>query len=515
MAGNPINMSQLKQILLLSSQGYSIKRIARETGVSRNTIKGYLRTIQHTNIQMDELLNLEHPQLEHLLCSPVRVEKQRKDDFLQRLETLRSELSHPYVTKQLLWEEYKRDYPGGYQYSQFCYYLDLYDKSQRATLVMEHEPGDKVFVDFTGDKLHYVNRDTGELIPCEVFLATLGYSNYTAVGAVHSQKIPDVTTATVNALTYIGGSPRAIVPDCLKSAVTTSDRYEPVINEVFLDMANHYGMVVLPARAGKPKDKSKVERAVTITYQHIFASLRKHTFYSLQELNAALQEQATILNRRKMQQSDHSREVLLERDERSLLRPLPSEPYEFKQQLILTVQQNCHVYLSKQKRYYSVPYRFIGLKVHVIITTSLVRVYHQGVCVATHSTEKASKYRTIKDHLPSHHQIVLDGMNQETLKARATAIGPAVLEVIDRVLKNSIHPEQAYKSCQGILSLGKTTSKEILNQSCVIALQYNVCTYRNVQRLAQGQYANRDYRLDDTTGKLLFHENVRGAQQYQ
>ncbi len=515
MSGNPILMSQLKQILRLLSQGHSIKGIARETGVSRNTVKVYLRTIKAREINLEEILNMEDLRVEHLLHAPFKNEKQRQQDFMSRLEKLQSDLQHPHVTKQLLWEEYKKEYQQGYQYSQFCYYLDLYDKSQRATLVMKHEPGDKVFVDFTGDKLHYVDRASGEIIPCEVFLATMGYSNYTAVGAVHSQKIPDIVAATVSALNYIGGSPRAIVPDCLKSAVTTADRYEPVINEVFLDMANHYGMVVLPARAGKPKDKSKVERAVNISYQRVFAPLRKLTFYSLQELNTALQEQATILNQRKMQQSDHSRDVLLERDERILLRPLPEQSYEMKQQLILTVQQNCHVYLSKQKKYYSAPYRFIGFKVHVIITTSLVRLYYQGECVATHSTEQTSKYNTIREHLPSHHQIVLNGMNQELLKERASSIGAPVLEVIERVLRNSIHPEQAYKSCQGILVIANKTSKEILMQSCVIALQYNVCTYRNIQRLALGQYANREFPITNTTTQLPVHDNVRGAKNYK
>lgn len=507
-------MSQLKQILRLKSQGYSLKGIVRETGVARNTIKEYLRTINAREINLEDLLAMEDLQVEHLLFAPLKIEKQRKQDFVMRLEKLQSELQHPHVTKQLLWEEYKRDYPGGYQYSQFCYYLDLYDKSQRATLVMKHAPGDKVFVDFTGDNLHYVDRASGEVVPCEVFVATMGYSNFTFVGAVHSQKIPDVVSAMVSALNYIGGSPRAIVPDNLKSAITLSDKYEPVVNEVFLDMANHYGMVVLPARAGKPKDKAKVERAVTISYQRVFAPLRKLTFYSLQELNTALLEQATILNHRKMQQHDHSREVFMERDERALLRPLPEEPYEIKQHLILTVQQNCHVYFSKHKKYYSVPYRFIGFKVHVIITTSLVRIYYQGECVATHSTEQTSKYNTIQEHLPSHHQIVLNGTNQEVLKERARVIGVPVLEVIERVLKNSIHPEQAYKSCQGILVLANKTSKEILLQSCLIALQYNVCTYRNIQRLAQGQYANRDYPTTQSTAQLPEHENVRGAKNY-
>jgi transposase len=514
MAGTPIIMSQLKQVLRLLSLGYSIKGIVRETGVSRNTIKGYRGMIESKQINIEEALKMEELQLEQFLRSPVATEKERQRDFMTRLDKLFEELKHPHLTKQLLWEEYKREYPEGYQYSRFCYYLQLYDRSQKAVLVGQHSPGDKLFVDFTGDKLHYVDRSSGEIIACDVFIATLGYSNYTVVTATHSQKKEDVISATVRSLELIGGAPKAIVPDNLKAAITQSNRYEPTINESFLDMANHYAMVVLPARAGKPKDKAKVERSVTITYQRIFAVLRKQTFYSLNELNEALAQQAANLNDRIMQQYDCSRRVMLERDERPLLCPLPDEPYQLKQQLILTVQANCHVYLSMEKRYYSAPYRYIGFKVHVILTSSLVRIYYQGTCVATHARDMPLKYNTVKEHLPSHHQIVLSGINEQSLKERAGAIGAPVLEVIERVLKTSTHPEQAYKSCQGILALIKKTSKEILIQSCTIALQFNACSYRHVQRIALGRYANRDYLQQQQSMPFPSHPNIRGSSHY-
>lgn len=515
MAGIPIHMSQLKQIIILLSQGHPIKGIARETGVSRNTIKGYLQTITSQNLSITDAIKLDTVQLEYLLRAPLKNEQERRQDFLLRLEKLREELNQPHVTKQLLWEEYKREKPDGYQYSQFCYYLELYDRSQRATLTMEHAAGDKLFIDFSGDKLSYVDRSTGEIIRCEVFIATLGYSNFTVAVATHSQKVEDVVFATVKSLNCIGGVPCAIVPDNMKSAVIYSSRYEPVLNQVFLDMANHYGMAVLPTRAGKPKDKAKVERAVNITYQRVFAPLRKRTFYSLEELNVAISEHISNLNERKMQQGDHSRKVLLERDERPLLKSLPEIPYEIKTQFILTVQNNCHVYVSKQKKYYSVPYRYIGFKVHLIISSELTRIYYQGDCVATHSSENTVKYNTNKDHLPSHHQIILNGTNEHTLRTKAESISVEVLEVIDRVLKNSKHPEQAYKTCQGIFSIANKTSNQILHESCVIALQFNVCTYRQIQRLAQGQYAHREPITHDRSGPFSSHENVRGAQNYK
>ncbi|HOS49600.1 MAG TPA: IS21 family transposase, partial [Bacteroidia bacterium] len=373
----------------------------------------------------------------------------------------------------------------------------------------------KLFIDFSGDKLTYIERSTGEIIKCEVFIATLGYSNYTVAIATSTQKIEDVIKAMVKTLNCIRGVPSAIVPDNMKTAVIYPNRYEPVLNQLFLDMANHYGMAVLPARVGKPKDKAKVERAVNITYQRVFAPLRKRTFYSLEELNTAIGEQVTLLNERKMQQSNHSRLVLLEQDERSHLKPLPEVPYEIKRHLILSVQNNCHVYVSNQKKYYSVPYKFIGFKVQVIISSTLVHIYYHGDCVATHHSENKLKYNTNKDHLPSHHQIILNGTNEHTLREKAEKISLKVLEVIDRILKNSKHPEQAFKSCQAIMAIANKTSNQILHECCEIALHFNVCNYKQIQRLALGQYASREPIYQNQTSSNFTHENVRGSTNYK
>lgn len=512
MSGTVILMSQLKQILRLISQSHGLKTIVRQTGVSRNTIKSYLRILQGKEISIEEALKLEDPQLSHLLRSPSKYEEQRHQDFLSRLEYFNEEGKKPHVTKQLLWEEYKSENPQGYQYSRFCYYLQLYDRSQKAVLIREHHPGDKLFLDFTGDKLSYIDA-SGIKVDCEVFVATMGYSNFIAVDAVHSQKLSDVLHATVCVLGQIGGCPKVLVPDNLKSAVTRADRYEPVINPLFLDLANHYNMVVLPTRPRKPRDKAKVEVSVRIVYQRLFAPLRKLTFHSLQEIKKALLDLALQLNNRTMKQYGCSRNVLLERDERSLLTALPAQPYELKTHFLLTVQQNCHVYVSSQKKYYSAPYRLIGQKVQVLITASLINIYHQGNCIATHSSDQMDKYITQEQHLPSHHQIVLKGMNADHLKKRAAVFGDPVLQVIDTVLKKSKYAEQAYKTCQGILSLAGKTSAQTLIDACKIALEYNVCTYNHILRIATGKYANRTFTPDDNP--LPRHNNIRGASTYK
>lgn len=519
MAGNSITMNQLKQFILLLAQGHSNKSIVRITGIAKNTVKKYRQTVASQPMSVHQLIELDEMQLKQVLCAPhYQEEEDRSADFLMRLDYFRSELeNNKHVTKMLLWEEYKRDFPKGYQYSQFCHYLQLYDKSNQAVIVMNHKPADKLFLDYTGDKLHYVNRESGEIIPCEVFLATMGYSNFLAVEATHTQQMEDIILATVNCLEQIGGSPGAFVPDNLKSAVTTANRYEPRINDAFLNMANHYGVAVIPARAGQPTDKAKVERSVKLAYQRLFAALRKQTFYSLAEINAALRELAQSFNERTMQQYGASRRELLERDECPLLRALPEHRYELKDQKELTVQQNSHVYLSKRRQYFSAPYQYIGMKVQVIISSSLISIYYKGDCIATHAADTKNRYNTHEMHLPSHHQIVLSGMSEQKLKDRAAQIGLSVLRVIEVVFANSQHPEQAFKATQGILALEKKTSKAILLESCAIALEYNVCTYRQIERLASGSYANRALHesLEIKSTPLPQHGNIRGARTYQ
>lgn len=507
-------MSQLKQILRLLSQSYPLKAIQRQSGVSRNTVKGYIRTLEAKGISIENAIQLEDKELDYLLRTPIKYEAERHKDFCPRLDNLQDELKKPHVTKQVLWEEYKRDNPQGYQYSRFCYYLYLNDRSQHAVLSQEHMPGEKIFIDFSGDKLSYTDITTGEIISCEIFIATLGYSNYTAVVAVHSQKLEEVIYACTKAFEQIGGCAKAIVPDNLKAAVTKANKYEPRINDVFMDMANHYGMVVLPARPYKPRDKAKVEVSVRIIYQRVFAPLRKLIFHSLQELNQGILEHLHLLNNRVMQQYGCSRQVLLDRDERGMLIPLPLHPYEFKKQLSLTVQVNCHVYISAMKKYFSTPYRFIGQKVQVIITSSLLRIYDQGNCIATHLTDTSGKYNYIPEHLPSYHQIVLNNMNVPLLIERAAAIDDKVKQVIEIVLKKSRHPELAYRSCIGILSLAHKTSKQVLIDSCEIALNYKVCNYTNVTRIATGRYANRTNPETPNNTPLPLHDNIRGASNY-
>jgi transposase len=517
MAYYSITMNQVKQIYQLRQHGVSIKKIASILCISKNTVKGYLRKTEHLTNATQDPLTMDNPILEEYLKPISSQEKANYEEFLLRAEYYVSELSNrrkTHVTRMILWEE---DYQAGHihlKYSRFCYHLQRYLKSKHPSMVQQHQPGDKLFIDFAGDKLFITDRITGKKQPVETLLMTLGYSNYTLAIGIPSQRSEHLTEGFVKGVTELGAVPAAVVPDNMKSAVTVSDRYEPQINESFLDMANYYGMVVLPARPLKPKDKAKVEVHVNIVYQQAYSRLRHMTFYSLEELNVALSEKMKNLNDAIMQDYGVSRRVILERDERQTLKPLPPMPYQLVRQMKPTVMQNGHIKLKSIGKYLSVPYRLIGQKVTVLLSNGIARIYYQRECVATHVVSAGGLYVTKRDHLASAHQDYLDSMSPEVLKQKALAIGPEAEAIIVAVLAKAQHPEQAYKTCQGILALQFKCERKRYLQCCKMALANDLTSLRYMRHLVGSPHVMLQT-LPAPQTSLPMHNNIRGSQHYQ
>jgi transposase len=315
------------------------------------------------------------------------------------------ELKRNGVTRLILWEEYKESNPNGYSFSQFCYHLHQHQKASKPTAVLHHEPSDKLFIDFAGKQLSYVDIQTGEIIKCQVFVACLPYSDYAFAMAVKTQGVEDFIYAISCCLSYLGGVPRAIVPDNLKSAVIKSDRYEPELNVALDDLANHYGTTIVPARVRSPKDKALVENQVKIIYSRIYAKLRNRQFHSLHELNESIAALVLRHNQTRMQIKPYCREEKFLADEKHLLQPLPKTVYEMKFYKEYTVAPNNHICLFKDRHYYSVPYIHVGRKAMVIYTRSTVSIYVNNELVAVHARSyTAGQYTSVKEHLCSNHQ---------------------------------------------------------------------------------------------------------------
>lgn len=379
---------------------------------------------------------------------------------------------------------------------------------------IEHKVGDKLYIDFAGDKLKIIDKETGEEKAVEVFVAILGASQLTYVEAVYTQAKEDLIAACENALHYCGGVPAAIVPDNLRSAVTKSSKYEAVINEAFADFAHHYNTAVLPARAYRPRDKALVENAVRLIYSRIYTKLRDSDYFSLEELNAAIRAELEDYNSRLLKGRNYSRRQQFEEIERSALQPLPPLRYELKKHLFATVMKNGHVSLGEDKHYYSVPYRFIGKKVKLMYSHTSVEVYYNYQCIAIHPRIKSPyNYTTDKEHLASTHRFVSD-WTPETFLDWGEKIHADVKLYILRILARKQHPEQAYKSCVGVLSFAKKVGNERLIKACQRGLDYGMYNYKIIQKILE---KGLDKQPQEETEQLQMplHDNIRGENYYQ
>jgi len=516
MANNPISMSKIRQILRLYSQGRSKLLMANQTGVARNTVKKYLKEFEQSGLSFTEINELSDKDLEDLFIKP---EEKPISSKLQALFSLfpmmDKELKRKGVTRLLLWEEYKRKHPDGYGLSQFKNYFAGWKAQVNPSMRMEHKAGDKLYVDFAGDKLNIIDKQSGEIQAVEVFVAILGASQLTYVEAVMTQQKEDFIAACEGALHYYGGVPAAIVPDNLKSAVTKSSKYEPVLNETFADFAEHYGTTILPARAYRPQDKALVEGAVKIVYTRIYAKLRTGQYFTLDELNKAILVALEEHNRTLLKGRNYSRRQQFEEVERQTLAPLPPLRYELKKQLFATVMKNGHVSLSADKHYYSVPYRFIGKKVKLMYSRNTVEIFYNYERIAIHKrTKSAYNYTTEKDHMASTHRFVSDWTPERFLNW-ASGIHEDVHLYILKILDRKQHPEQAYKSCVGILSFAKKVGNDRLIKACQRALGYGIYNYKTIQTILEKGMDNYDEAEENKQLEMPLHENIRGEDYYK
>lgn len=507
-------MSQIKQLLQLRKQEKSRKYIARALGISKNTVKAYLTKIYELKMGLDELLALEDPVLERKFHAGNPAYKDERFEYLKsRLGYFEKELGRKGVTRRLLWEEYRLARPDGYGYTQFCFHLKQQLVARKPSMVLSHSPGEKLYVDFAGAKIPYIDKDTGEVIWCPVFVACLPYSDYAFAMAVRTQGVEDFIHALRCCLEFFGGSPQVLVPDNLKSAVIKADRYSPDINRALEDFCNFYNITVIPARVVKPKDKALVENQVKLVYNRVYARLRNSQFFSLHSLNQAVREKIINHNQTRMQQKPYCREERFLANEKHLLQALPRDAYEVKYYRELKVAKNNHILLAIDMHYYSVPYKWTGQRVKVVYTRTMVRIYARGEKVAVHHRDYSrGGYTFVKEHLCSHHQAYLDRSPSYYMN-KAQSASPILSQIIKSIFEGGRPPEQNYKTCDGLFSLYRKTDPEIFNQSCREAIECGTYSYRFILRVIEN-YKSRP-RQAEKCPPLPEHANIRGKEYYK
>jgi transposase len=515
MAGKTTRMSLIKQLLQLHKQGTAIKQMSRVLGISKNTVKNYLAKLEALRIDVNRLLALDDIQLEAMFHSgnPAFKPDERYDHLMSEMDYLKKELSRKGVTRVQLWEEYLLKYPNGYRFTQFCYHLGQQQIASKPSMVLTHNAGEKLYIDFAGDKLSYCDITTGELISCEVFVATLPASDYCFAMAVPSQRTDDFLFALEQCLITIGGVPKMIVCDNLKAAVIKANRYEPEINRAMEDFANHYGTTVLPTRAMRPQDKALVENQVKNVYRRVYAPLRNVQFFDLTTLNKSIAKMVHKHNQTRMQLKPYCREEYFLAEEKHLLEPLASERFEIKHYAEYKVAKNNHIQLSQDKHYYSVPYTWIGATVKVIYTHKLVRIYAKGEQIAVHERIKTpGGYTTNREHLCSTHQHYLD-RSPDYYIAQAAKVSVSFHNYTRAMFEQKRPPEQLYRQCDGLLSLSRKTDRILFDKACAKALSAEVYSYMFVRNIIENKAV--EMADDQPHEPLPNHNNIRGKIQYQ
>jgi transposase len=302
------------------------------------------------------------------------------------------------------------------------------------------------------------------------------------------------------------------VPDNPRTGVTRACRYEPDLNRTYLEMAQHYGIAVLPARPWKPRDKAKVENAVGIVERWILAALRHRRFFAIADLNEAIEELLERLNNRPFRKRDGTRTSLFAEIDYPALQALPVEPYvmaEWK-----TVRANIDYHVEVDRHYYSVPYQFAGQQLEARYTATTIELFDQGKRIASHARSSvAYRHTTVHEHMPKSHQAHLQ-WTPSRLIHWGESVGTATAEVIRTILANKPHPEMGYRACLGILRLAKTYSDSRLEAASQRALQLQACSYSSLRSILK-RSLDKQTTLDLDSGKPgPQHENVRGARYY-
>jgi transposase len=517
--GKPKRMDQIKNILKTYKETNSIKGTARQCKVSKNTVRDYLKLAADHDTDLSVVLKLRTEELRQVLYpDKVRSMVDRKAVFDDKINGWIKELTRVGVTKQLLYEEYKREHPDGYGSSQFYAHLAREIGRRDLTLVLSHKPGEKLQLDYAGKILEWVDRETGELHKVQVLVGVMPHSQHTFAIALPSQCTADFVHGINETLRFFGGLPKVILSDNLKAFVIKSDRYDPDFNDVMVQLANYYHIDLQVARAYKPKDKASVENAVRTAYTRLYAPLRDRTFHSLSEINAGLREQIKEHQNRDFHKRDGTRLSCFTEHELPLLRPLPTAPFLLKKTVSSKVQRTYHVMLGECKNFYSVPFQHVGQQATVVYSHDTVEVFVGPNRVATHVRLPAGAryhYQTDQAHIPRNHAewLKTEGYDAAYFRAWARKIGPVTEWAIGQILLTKIHEPQTYRSCLGTLSLAKKYGDERLENAAICCQTAGKATYgmlRNI--LAKG--------LDQQAEQNDFftppeHDNIRGLAAYR
>jgi transposase len=510
-----MKLHQIKKIIKLYKSGLSFRDIEKSLNKPKSTVADYVARFAKSGLAFEELSTKTEDEIYNALFpEESKRPKQRLHKILPDFNKMHLELKKSYITRELLWEEYKTLYPDNhYGYTHFCNLYKAWLKRCTVSMRINHKAGEKMFLDFSGLKWEIIDKETGELKKVDIFVAALAASGYTYAEATMDQTKPSLVSVSINSFEFFGGMTEILVPDSLKSAVTKADKYDPQINETFQDMADHYGAVVIPARPYRAKDKAKVELSVKLVQRWILARLRHQQFFSLAELNQAIFDLLDAFNKKIIRRYGKSRYDLYRELDKPALKPLPTRRYDYREFKFCRVNIDYHIEL--EGCFYSVPYQLAGEKVSAIYTTSSVELFHNNKRVALHlRLYKKGAASTKEEHMASAHR-AYGTWTPSRLINWGGSFGTNTRALMAAILESKPHPEMGFRCCMAILNAAKyhrdiqaveLTSKKMLELKC-----YKVAHFKDILK-------NKTYNQSQSTSEALLpqkHQNLRGHSYYR
>lgn len=508
-------MRKLKEVLRLESLGLSQHQIARSCAISQSTVHEYVTAARAAGVKWPLPENWDDGQIEQALFpnrpTPAVWRKHPEPDWPPIHEELQTNKD---LTLQLIWQERRESDPEGYGYSRFCDLYRQWLKRRDLVLRQDHRAGEKMFVDYAGATIPIHDPQTGVVQEAAVFVAVQGASSYTFAEATTGQDLPNWIGSHIRAFEFFGGVAEVVVPDNLKSAVTHPGYYEPDLNPTYRDLAEHYGIAIIPARPRKPREKAKAEVGVQVVQRWIVAALRKRQFFSLAEANQAIAELLTRLNQRPFRKRPGSRASLFAQLDQPALAPLPATRFQFGQwKTGISVNLDYHVEI--EQHHYSVPHALAQRKVEAHYTADTVEVLHRGVRVASHVRSYQPGHKTtLTEHMPKSHQKYLDRTPTRLIE-EAQQIGPETGQLVAAILAAKRHPEMGYRSCLGILKLAKTYPAERMEAASRRALRARAYNCQSLESILKNQLDRVPLDEDRPPAHpAVEHENIRGSDYY-
>jgi transposase len=528
MANKIVEMNTIKLILQYLANGYSQRKAATEAKVHRKVVRDYLAIIHKESYTLSEAIALSDEQLgsivhKHKSRSSKHKEDKKYIDLSNEQAHIKLELTRTGVTRKLLWQEYKAKNEEFYSYTQFCRYIKRHQLLSNVSMRFTHQMGDVLQLDFAGDKLHIIDKHTGEIIYCEVLIGTLPFSNYSVAIALPSQKQQDFIDGISYILKKIGGVPQSIKMDNLKSGVIKPDRYEPQFNNLLVQLSLHYNTNLQAARVAKPKDKASVEGQVNYVYKKLYATLRNQVYHTLEQLNEAISGKMNEAYVQNFQGKDYSRQDLFIQEQKQL-GLLPNIAFEVVTTRQAKVKNSSHICLGEDKHEYSVPYQYIGQDVQVQYNKSVVQIFDKAfIKVAQHArNKKPYGYTTLKEHMPPTHQAYADSLKQtaQYYLKQAENIGTHTYQYVLKLLHSKAIIEQTYESCKGLLGLAKKYGNTRLEKACEMVKDEAINSYKiannillNKQDIYWGGGQDQPPSASTTVSPAT-HNNQRGATYY-